>query len=289
MKQGEKLQYIGRILRREKGAIDYEIIDDLTPYGIEISLQRLSLDEVYRFRIYKEEGGFYTDELDTTQIKHSFYIAAALVVDDAVVVATNRASLTIETSTLGLAVAEQTTTNDYGEPSATEGTIDDGEWEYRIELARGGNNAAIDSWSNQSEISTFLFGTIIKGESAVTPIKGVDYYTEQEQQELAESLSIPRVVDFDGSYAMLPNVEYHYVDDAQSITISLASEVDGIANIYSLWFRSASTAPALVSDGIAFWNGDDVSDGALTLSANSLYEISISNSCAAVKNWGRYE
>lgn len=286
MKQGEKLQYIGRVLRRAKGDTAYEIITDLAPYGIEISLQRLSQQEIHRFKIYKEQSAFYTDELDTTEFKHSFYIAAAITIDNTVIVASNRSEVTIEQSALGTELAQQLSINDYGEASETSGSVESGEWEYQIELARSGCSATIDPWSNPEELSTFILGKIVKGESAETPVKGVDYYTEQEQQELVEVLSVPRVVDYDGSYAMQPNVEYHYIDSASTITISLADEVAGIANIYSLWFETASTAPTLASEGVSFWNGDDITDGVLTLTASSLYEISISNSCAAVKNWG---
>lgn len=346
MKQGEKLQYVGRLLRRAKGDADYEVVDDLTPYGIEISLQRLSLEEVSRFRIYKEEGGFYTDEIDTTEIKHTFYVAAAIVVENALVVATNRVSVTIENSSLGLSVAEQLSLSDYGEASPTSGTVDNGEWEYRIELARSGNSAEINSWSNKQEVSTFVFGTLFKstpiigidsdgywtvdykngdgaeqvlvdgepmrataingvdgadgsdgadgadgsdGADGVTPVKGIDYYTQEEQEELIVVLSIPRVFNYDGSSSMLPNVEYHYVDGASTVSLSLSDESDGIANIYSLWFKTPSTSPTLVSSGVSFWSGDDVTDGVLNLVGSSLYEISISNGCAAVKNWGSYE
>ncbi|MFR9671202.1 MAG: hypothetical protein SNH16_07935 [Rikenellaceae bacterium] len=176
MKQGEKLQYAGRILRRERGSdAEFEQISDLAPYGIALSLQSPSGIEAHRFKIYKDEDCFYTEALSTTALCGRYLLAAALILDQSAVVATNQAEVYIERSELGRDIAAMAESTTPQEESATTGSIATGEWEYQITIAQSGSDAAIGAWPEFHNETTFIMGTMLKGD----PFTYEDFSDEQ--------------------------------------------------------------------------------------------------------------
>ncbi len=192
IQQGETLQFVGRLMRRVKGTTNYEVVDDLLPYGIEIYLIK-AYDEaiVSRFKIYKESCAFYTDAITSANLAATNYaVKVAVVVDSNINIANNQVALTIKNNTFGVEVSSNVILPDYGSPSPTEGSIESGEWEYQIELARSGSSAAINQWSNPADVIIFALGSLLKGKDG-DPYTLTDADKEAIAKQAAAEVDIP--------------------------------------------------------------------------------------------------
>ncbi len=185
MKQGEKLNYAGRVKRRARGSgADFEVVSDLNPYGIEMALTNGS-EEVHRFEVYKKSGGFITDYFDTSAVATTYRLEVSLIIDGVQIAAGNNATVKIEPGVLSKAIGETLPTPIPVPSSEDRGTIESGEWEYLIEVAQSGSEMSINSWSSREEISLFCFGTVLKG-----PPGDTYTLTEQDKKDIAELVNI---------------------------------------------------------------------------------------------------
>ncbi len=165
IQQNEQLQYIGKLLRRAKGSAEYEVVEDLSPYLIDLRLN-LSSSTLHAFDTYKSEGVFYTSVVNTMSLPtgKTLYLQAAVAVEGVMLASVNTLRLQVAKNITGAALADLSELPDYGDPSPTEGSIESGEWEYLLKLVRAGGSVALNTWCDSSEVAAFALGTLLKGE-----------------------------------------------------------------------------------------------------------------------------
>lgn len=120
------------------------------------------------------------------------------------------------------------------------------------------------------------------GTDGKTPIKGVDYFTDAEKQELIANINaevggdIPIVVLPPDTVEIEPNKLYLW-DTVESLTITLATPTDeSIVNEYMIQFTSGDIATQLTLPDTITWMSEP------TIVANATYQISIINNLAII-------
>lgn len=120
------------------------------------------------------------------------------------------------------------------------------------------------------------------GADGKTPIKGVDYFTDAEKQELIANINaevggdIPVVVLPPDTVEIEPNKLYLW-DTVESLTITLATPIDeSIVNEYMIQFTSGDIATQLTLPDTIQWMSEPI------IIANATYQISIINNLAVI-------
>ena len=121
-----------------------------------------------------------------------------------------------------------------------------------------------------------------KGDDGKAPIKGVDYFTDADKQELIANINaevggdIPVVVLPPDTVEIEPNKLYLW-DTVESLTITLATPTDeSIVNEYMIQFTSGGIATQLTLPDTITWMSEP------TINANAIYQISIINNLAVI-------
>ena len=101
----------------------------------------------------------------------------------------------------------------------------------------------------------------------------------REAYELAQAARIPTLTipDTTAEQELAPNVLYIFSTRTSTLTLTLGTPIEGIANEYHFFVVCGSTAPTIkFPSGIA-WNGENAPE----IAANKAYEVSILNNIAA--------
>ena len=101
----------------------------------------------------------------------------------------------------------------------------------------------------------------------------------REAYELAQAARIPTLTipDTTAEQELAPNVLYIFSTRTSTLTLTLGTPIDGIANEYHFFVVCGSTAPTInFPSGIA-WNGENAPE----IAAGKTYEVSILNNIAA--------
>ena len=101
----------------------------------------------------------------------------------------------------------------------------------------------------------------------------------REAYELAQAARIPTLTipDTTAEQELAPNVLYIFSTRTSTLTLTLGTPIDGIANEYHFFLVCGSTAPTInFPEGIT-WNGENAPE----IAANKTYEVSILNNIAA--------
>ncbi len=228
IQQGEFLQYAGKLLRRAKGSIDYEVVEELSPYRIELVLiNRTSKKIATTFKTYKHESYFCTDAINTLDLTTGSYILTlALVVEGVAVIANNSVGLTIEGSVLGRSLKPDLILPDYGEASPTEGVIEEGEWEYSVKLARSGSDVVINGWSDEAEIVSFIMGTLLRGKDGEVNEEEVQRITEVVKDAIEIPTKVSELTN-DSEFTTLALVLEQVYKKSETLT---ADEIGALVN-----------------------------------------------------------
>lgn len=100
----------------------------------------------------------------------------------------------------------------------------------------------------------------------------------REAYELAQAARIPTLTipDTTAEQELAPNVLYIFSTRTSTLTLTLGTPIEGIANEYHFFVVCGSTAPTInFPSGIA-WNGENAPE----IAANKTYEVSILNNIA---------
>lgn len=164
----------------------------------------------------------------------------------------------------------------FGTPTATASALEPGT-QPTVEIQASGPDTA--------KIFAFTFG-IPKGQDGAdgkTPVKGVDYWTDEEQQQIVQEAAkaVPgqwtRVEKSagDSTLELQPQVLYVW-PEMTSLTITFAEPSDtNIPNEYHFFFTSGASPTTLSMTGV-------ISD-AYSIEANHKYEVSVLEGVAYVK------
>lgn len=103
--------------------------------------------------------------------------------------------------------------------------------------------------------------------------------TAKEAYELAQAARIPTLTipDTTAAQVLTPNVLYIFSTRTSTLTLTLGTPIDGIANEYHFFIVCGSTAPTVNFPSGITWNGENAPE----IAANKKYEISILNNIAA--------
>ena len=101
----------------------------------------------------------------------------------------------------------------------------------------------------------------------------------REAYELAQAARIPTLTipDTTASQELAPNVLYIFSTRTSTLTLTLGTPIDGIANEYHFFIECGSTAPTINFPSGIIWNGENAPE----IAANKTYEVSILNNIAA--------
>lgn len=124
---------------------------------------------------------------------------------------------------------------------------------------------------------TIAYAEQIKDESRNKFQKDINEELQAAIDNISTDIPTLTIPDSTLAQVLAPNVLYIFANRTSTLTLTLGTQIDGIANEYHFIIVCGSNAPTInFPDGIK-WNGENAPE----IAANKTYEVSILNNIAA--------
>ena len=231
IKQGEKLIYIGTLLRRV-GEVE-EIVTDLRGIDFYLSFQKPNMGEKLKELATIHDGFFSFTIEDTTIMQGRYSVEVGMLVEGQPIIAQREPLLEVKKSILGVSLATEENVTNTIVTEPFKNPIFDEIAEYRIELSQTGNIVEVGEWRGDREVLNAYFGYIMKGDAftyedftpeqleGLKPKKGVDYWTSEDKDEIVNDVIHEvegTIEDFHREFERLEEAVNEAIEQVETLT-----------------------------------------------------------------------